>query len=121
MAQLRAYMMAIEGIPFEAVNRAATAYIRGQVADHNSDFAPSCASFAEQCRYQHAAIEAERRPRIEEKPPEPPAKLVDPRKLKLLYAAIQGDPSATEELKRMYPGLPVWKMADLPASKLMER
>lgn len=111
--------MAVEGIAQEAIARAARLFITGQVKDHNRDFAPSCAAFAEQCRYQQAAIEAERRPRIEAKQPEP-VKPVDPRKLKLLNAALQGDPSATEELKRMYPGLPVWKMADLPASKLME-
>lgn len=112
--------MAVEGIAQEAIARAARLFITGQVKDHNRDFAPSCAAFAEQCRYQQASIDAERRPRIEEKPPEPPAKLVDPRKLKLLNAALQGDVSATEELKRMFPGLPVWQMADLPASKLME-
>lgn len=118
-AQLRAYMMAIDGIPFEAIERAATAYIRGGVADHNSDFAPSCASFAAQCKYQQLVIEAAARPRIEIQAP-PVTKPVDPRKLKLLNAALQGDPEATAELKRMYPDLPVWRMADLPVSKLME-
>jgi len=117
--QIRAYLMAVEGIAQEAIARAARLFITGQVKDHNRDFAPSCAAFAEQCRYQQASIDAERRPRIE-KQPEPPAKLVDPRKLKLLNAALQGDISATEELKRMFPDLPVWQMADLPASKLME-
>ncbi|UFS83191.1 hypothetical protein LPB79_13135 [Rhizobium sp. T136] len=117
---IRAYLMAVEGIAQEAVARAARLFITGQVKDHNRDFAPSCASFAEQCRYQQAAIEVAARPRIELKQEPAPAPPVDPRKLKLLNAALQGDVSATEELKRMYPDLPVWRMADLPVSKLME-
>jgi hypothetical protein len=40
--------------------------------------------------------------------------------MKLLSDALQGDLSATEELKRLYPDLPVWKMADMPVSKIME-
>jgi hypothetical protein len=112
--------MAVEGIAHEAIARAARLFITGQVKDHNRNFAPSCASFAEQCRYQQAAIEAAARPRIEVQQSAPVGKPVDPRKLKLLNAALQGDVSATAELKRMYPDLPVWRMADLPVSKIME-
>lgn len=118
--QIRAYLMAVEGIAQEAIARAARLFITGQVKDHNRDFAPSCAAFAEACRYQQASIEAERRPRIEIQH-EPVGRPVDPRKLKLLHEALQGSVEATEELKRMYPDLPVWRMADLPVSKLMEK
>jgi hypothetical protein len=118
--QIRAYLMAVEGIAQEAIARAARLFITGQVNGHNRDFAPSCASFAEQCRYQQSVIEAAARPRIEVKQEPTPAPQVSPLKLKLLHEALQGNVAATEELKRMYPDLPVWRMADLPVSKLME-
>jgi hypothetical protein len=118
--QIRAYLMAVEGIAQEAIARAARLFITGQVKDHNRDFAPSCASFADQCRYQQSAIEAAARPRIEVKQEPTPAPQVSPLKLKLLHEALQGNVAATEALKKMYPDLPVWRMADLPVSKLME-
>ena len=118
--QIRAYLMAVEGIAQEAIARAARLFITGQVKDHNRDFAPSCASFADQCRYQQSVIEAAARPPITAPEPKDQGPPVSPRKMKLLSDALQGDLSATEELKRLYPDLPVWKMADMPVSKIME-
>ena len=118
--QMMAYLVAIEGYTLTAMVQATKAFLTGKVKRGNATFAPSAPEFAEQVRLEQLTMEAADRPRIEEKPPEPPAKLVDPRKLKLLNAALQGDVTATEELKRMYPDLPVWRMADLPVSKLME-
>jgi hypothetical protein len=116
---MMAYLVAIEGYTLPAMVKAMKAFLSGKVKRENMTFAPSAPEFSEQVRLEQLTMEAADRPRIE-KQPEPPAKLVDPRKLKLLNAALQGDVSATEELKRMFPDLPVWQMADLPASKLLE-
>lgn len=98
--------MAVEGIAHEAIARAARLFITGQVKDHNRDFAPSCASFAEQCRYQQASIEAERRPRIEVKP-KPEGPKVAEWKLDLLNAALKGDNRARAKLRKMYPHIDI--------------
>ena len=103
--QIRAYLLAIDGIAPDAIARAARLFISGQVKDHNREFAPSCASFAEQCRYQQAAIEAERRPRIEARPQRDDTPRVDPRKLRMLNAALKGDYRARKRLSQMYPHL----------------
>jgi len=98
--------MAVEGIAQEAIARAARLFITGQVKDQNRDFAPSCAAFAEQCRYQQASIDAERRPRIEAKP-----KVEGPRvaewKLDLLNAALKGDNKARAKLRTMFPQIDI--------------
>jgi len=103
---IRAYLMAVEGIAQEAIARAARLFITGQVKDQNRDFAPSCAAFAEQCRYQQASIDAERRPRIEAKP-----KVEGPRvaewKLDLLNAALKGDNKARAKLRTMFPQIDI--------------
>jgi hypothetical protein len=120
MAQLRAYMMAIEGIPFDAVDRAATAYIRGRVADHNSDFAPSCAAFADQCRTQAAIIEAAARKPIAAPEPKDEGPKVEPWKMQLLARHLMGDQTATAQLKSMFPANEIIAMADTPVQQLDE-
>lgn len=99
--------MAVEGIAQEAIARAARLFITGQVKDHNRDFAPSCASFAEQCRYQQATIEAERRPRIETKPAEDTGPKVDPHKLQVWSRAMQGDNEARATLREWFPHIDI--------------
>nr|WP_245497673.1 hypothetical protein [Rhizobium ruizarguesonis] len=104
--QIRAYLVAIEGIPLEAVWQAAKLFISGKVRDHNRAFAPSSASFAEQCRIQQAAIEAESRPRMEAEPERPQPK-VPAYKMKLLRDAANGSRSAKRELAKMFPDNPI--------------
>jgi hypothetical protein len=87
--QIRAYLMASGGIEPEALARAAGRFMRGEVAGHNNAFAPSCAEFAEECRFQQMSIAAERRPRIEP-PEEKPQPKVSAEKLKLLKEAMNG-------------------------------
>lgn len=106
--QIRAYLMASGGIEPEALARAAGRFMRGEVAGHNNAFAPSCAEFAEECRFQQMSIAAERRPRIE-----PPAEKrddgpkVDPRKLQLLNKALKGHNPSRAKLRRMFPHLDI--------------
>ncbi|KAF5887189.1 hypothetical protein [Rhizobium sp. PEPV16] len=104
--QIRAYLVAGEGLPAEAVWRAAKRFISGQVRDHNRAFAPSSASFAEECRHQQAAIEAERRPRLEAEP-EVPRPKVPAYKMQLLRDAANGSHNAKRELARMFPDNPI--------------
>ncbi|MGR9224031.1 MULTISPECIES: hypothetical protein [Rhizobium] len=104
--QIRAYLVAIDGIPLEAVWQAAKLFISGKVRDHNRAFAPSSASFAEQCRHQQAAIEAESRPRMEAEPETPQPK-VTAYKMQLLRDAANGSRSAKRELAKMFPDNPI--------------
>jgi hypothetical protein len=104
--QIRAYLMASGGIEPEALARAAGRFMRGEVAGHNNAFAPSCAEFAEECRFQQMSITAERRPRIEP-PEEKPQPKVSAEKLKLLMEAMNGSLVAKRELARMFPDNPV--------------
>lgn len=119
--QIRAYLMASGGIEPEALARAASRFMRGEVAGHNNAFAPSCAEFAEECRFQQMSIAAERRPRIE-----PPAEKrddgprVDPRKLQLLQDALNGSQAAKKELARMFPDNPVIVSAAQEAQEAAE-
>lgn len=106
--QIRVYLLSVEGLATEAIGRAARLFIAGKVKGQNRDFAPSCASFAEECRAQQLIIEAENRPRIEppaEKPDDGPR--VDPRKLQLLQDALNGSQAAKKELARMFPDNPI--------------
>lgn len=98
--------MAIDGFPIEAIERAAAAYIKGKVKGQNKDFAPSCAAFAEECRNQQLAIEAENRPRIEP-PEEKPQPKVSAEKLQLLKDATNGSLSARKKLAAMFPDNPI--------------
>ncbi|ANM09573.1 hypothetical protein AMK05_CH01147 [Rhizobium sp. N324] len=104
--QIRAYLLAIDGIPLEAVWQAAKLFISGKVRNHNRAFAPSSASFAEQCRRQQAAIEAQSRPRVEPAP-EPPQPKVAAYKMQLLRDAANGSRSARRELAKMFPDNPI--------------
>jgi hypothetical protein len=106
--QIRVYLLSVEGLATEAIGRAARLFITGKVKGQNRDFAPSCASFAEECRAQQLIIEAENRPRIEpptEKSDDGPR--VDPRKLQLLKKALSGSLSAKRKLARMFPDNPI--------------
>jgi hypothetical protein len=118
--QIRAYLMAIEGIAIDAIARAARAFIRGEVPGRNSAFAPSCAEFAERSRHEALCMEAERkagmRPKIEAPLDDTPR--VAPEKVRLLARHLQGDQSATAELKRLYPANEIIAMADTPVSEL---
>jgi hypothetical protein len=100
--QIRAYLMASGGIEHEALARAAGRFMRGEVATHNNAFAPSCAEFAEECRFQQMSIAAERRPRIEPAPETPQPK-VSAEKLKLLKDATNGSMVARKKLAEMFP------------------
>ncbi|OWV85690.1 hypothetical protein ATY75_24565 [Rhizobium sp. N122] len=100
--QIRAYLLAIDGIPLEAVWQAAKLFISGKVRNHNRAFAPSSASFAEQCRRQQAAIAAQSRPRVE-----PPQPKVAAYKMQLLRDAANGSRSARRELAKMFPDNPI--------------
>lgn len=82
------------------------AYIKGEVPGHKASFAPSCAEFAEQCRHQKQAIEAERRPRLE-KPPETPQQKVSAEKMELLNEAMKGSLIAKKKLAAMFPDNPI--------------
>ncbi|MHC2481577.1 hypothetical protein ACVIKP_003368 [Rhizobium leguminosarum] len=104
--QIRAYLMASGGIEHEALARAAGRFMRGEVAGHNNAFAPSCAEFAEECRFQQMTIAAERRPRIEP-PEEKPQPKVSAEKLELLNKALKGNQSAKRKLARMFPDNPI--------------
>jgi hypothetical protein len=104
--QIRAYLMASGGIEHEALARAAGRFMRGEVANHNNAFAPSCAEFAEECRFQQMSIAAERRPRIEVKPEVEQPK-VSAEKLKLLKDATNGSLVARKKLAEMFPGNPI--------------
>ncbi|EJT06799.1 hypothetical protein [Rhizobium sp. CCGE 510] len=104
--QIRAYLLAIDGIPAEAVWRAARGFIAGKVRDHNRAFAPSSANFAEECRNQQAAMAAQSRPRIEPAP-EPPQPKVAVFKMQLLRDAANGSRSAKRELAKMFPDNPI--------------
>lgn len=105
--QIRAYLMAIDGIAHEAIARAARLFISGKVKDQNREFAPSCASFAEQCRTQEATIKAEAAPRIEAQPEPDRGPPVSPEKLKLLQRTLRGDRSAAAQLAAIYPHLDI--------------
>jgi hypothetical protein len=100
--QIRAYLMASGGIEHEALARAAGRFMRGEVASHNNAFAPSCAEFAEECRFQQMSIAAEHRPRIEAKPETPQPK-VSAEKLKLLKDVLNGSLVARKKLAEMFP------------------
>jgi hypothetical protein len=104
--QIRAYLMASGGIEPEALARAAGRFMRGEVAGHNNAFAPSCAEFAEECRFQQMTIAAERRPRIEPLEEKPQPK-VSAEKLKLLKEATNGSLVARKKLAEMFPDNPV--------------
>ncbi len=94
--------MASGGIEPEALARAAGRFMRGEVAGHNNAFAPSCAEFAEECRFQQMTIAAERRPRIEAKPEVEQPK-VSAEKLKLLKDVLNGSLVARKKLAEMFP------------------
>jgi hypothetical protein len=98
--------MAVGGIEPEALARAAQRFMRGEVGGHNRSFAPSCAEFAEECRFQQMSIAAERRPRIET-PPETPQPKVSAEKLKLLKDATNGSIIARKKLAEMFPENPI--------------
>jgi hypothetical protein len=104
--QIRAYLMASGGIEPDALARAAGRFMRGEVAGHNNAFAPSCAEFAEECRFQQMTIAAERRPRIEP-PEEKPQPKVSAEKLELLKEALKGNVAANRKLAGMFPDNPV--------------
>lgn len=100
--------MAAGGIEPEALARAAARFMRGEVAGHNNAFAPSCAEFAEECRFQQMSIAAERRPRLEKpEAKEDTSPRVDPRKLELLKKALNGSLRAKRKLARMFPDNPI--------------
>lgn len=98
--------MAVGGIEPEALARAAQRFMRGEVGGHNRSFAPSCAEFAEECRFQQMSIAAERRPRIEPAPETPQPK-VSAEKLKLLKDATNGSLVARKKLAEMFPDNPI--------------
>ncbi|OWO92542.1 hypothetical protein B5E41_22570 [Rhizobium esperanzae] len=104
--QIRAYLVAIDGIPAEAVWRAAKLFLSGKVRDHNRAFAPSAASFAETARQQQAVISRESRPPTEVRP-EPPQPKVAAYKMQLLSQAANGSLNARRQLARMFPDNPV--------------
>jgi hypothetical protein len=91
--------------------------MRGEVAGHNNAFAPSCAEFAEECRFQQMSITAERRPRLDKPEPKDDGPRVDPRKLQLLKKALSGSLSAKRKLARMFPDNPIIARAAQEDSK----
>lgn len=99
--------MAVGGIEPEALARAAQRFMRGEVGGHNRSFAPSCAEFAEECRFQQMSIAAERRPRIEPPKPKDDGPPVDPRKLQLLNKALRGHNPSRAKLRKMFPHLDI--------------
>ncbi|QIG75057.1 hypothetical protein EVC14_059 [Rhizobium phage RHph_I3_18] len=106
--QIRAYLMASGGIEPEALARSAGRFMRGEVAGHNNAFAPSCAEFAEECRFQQMSLAAERRPRLEKpEPKEDTSPRVDPRKLQLLQKALKGHQPSRRKLQKMFPHLDI--------------
>ncbi len=116
--QIRAYLVAIDGIPAEAVWRAAKLFLAGKVRDHNRAFAPSAASFAELARQQQAVISRENRPPIEVRP-EPPQPKVAAYKMQLLRQAANGSPTARRQLASMFPDNPVIAKAAQDAQEAM--
>lgn len=117
---IRAYILAIEDIAYEAIARAAKLFLRGEVQGHNKAFAPSCAEFAEQCRHQALCMEAERKAgmRVKIEAPKDEVTPVAPWKLKLLNEALQGSNEARAKLREMFPHISISEMADTPVSKL---
>lgn len=103
--QIRAYLMAVEGIDIEAIAKAAKLYIAGQVKDQDLKFAPSCALFADTCRYQQAALRAAlapAQPKAELKPEYSEQHRVNMLgKMKILASATKGDPEAIKALEDM--------------------
>lgn len=118
--QIRAYLMAVEGIAQEAIARAARLFITGQVKDQNRDFAPSCAAFADQCRTQAAIIDAAARKPIAAPEPKDEGPKVEPWKMQLLARHLMGDQTATAQLKSMFPANEIIAMADTPVQQLDE-
>ncbi|MEN3145713.1 hypothetical protein ABCW43_00200 [Neorhizobium sp. IRAMC:178] len=104
--QIRAYMVAVDGVEHEAIRNAAKAFMQGKVKREDNRFAPSCAEFADRCRDEANMIAAQRRPKIEpparEKPSSPP---VAPWKMKLFIKASKGDEQAQQKLRE----IGVWK------------
>lgn len=103
--QIRAYLVAVDGVDHEAIRNAAKAFMQGKVKRENNAFAPSCAEFADRCRDEANMIAAQRRPKIEQPAPKPRAPTVAPEKMKLLTLAIKGDEQAQQKLRH----LGVWK------------
>ncbi len=116
--QIRAYLVAIDGIPAEAVWRAAKLFLAGKVRDHNRAFAPSAASFAELARQQQAVMTRESRPPIEVRP-EPPQPKVAAYKMQLLRQAANGSLNARRQLASMFPDNPVIARAARDAQETM--
>lgn len=116
--QIRADLVAIDGIPAEAVWRAAKLFLSGRVRDHNRAFAPSAASFAEIARQQQAVMTAQSRPRVEAEP-EPPQPKVAAYKMRLLRQAANGSGSAKRALAEMFPDNPVITRAARDAQEAM--
>ncbi|PDT31172.1 hypothetical protein CO660_03840 [Rhizobium sp. L9] len=117
--QIRAYLVAIDGIPAEAVWQAAKLFLSGKVRDHNRAFAPSAASFAEIARQQQAVMTAQRRPRVEAPPEQPPQPKVAAHKMRLLRQAANGSRSAKRALAEMFPDNPVIARAARDAQEAM--
>lgn len=103
--QIRAYLVAVDGIEPDAVKNAAKAFIQGKVKREDNRFAPSCAEFADRCRDEANMIAAQRRPKIQPPPPKPKGPPVAPEKMKLLTLAIKGDEQAQQKLR----DIGVWK------------
>jgi hypothetical protein len=99
--QIRAYLVAVDGIEPDAVKNAAKAFIQGKVKREDNRFAPSCAEFADRCRDEANMIAAQRRPKIEPPAPKPAAPRVNPEKMKLLLAMNNGSESARKKLREM--------------------
>ena len=99
--QIRAYLVAVDGIDPEAIKNAARAYLQGKVKRDDNRFAPSCAEFAERCRDEEKVIEAQRRPRVEPPPPKPREPRVSPEKMKLLREAMKGNWHSAQKLRDM--------------------
>lgn len=99
--QIRAYLVAVDGVEHEAIRNAAKAFMQGKVKRENNAFAPSCAEFADRCRDEANMIAAQRRPKIEPPPQKPDAPRVPAFKMKLLRQALRGDERAKRELAKM--------------------
>jgi hypothetical protein len=93
--------MAVDGLPIEAIENAARAYLQGKVKRDDNRFAPSCAEFAERCRDEANMMAAQRRPRIEPPPPKPEAPKVSKEKMDLLRLAMKGSEGAKSKLRKM--------------------
>jgi len=100
-AQFHAYRMAVDGLPIEAIENAARAYLQGKVKRDDNRFAPSCAEFAERCRDEANMMAAQRRPRIEPPPAKPEAPKVSKEKMDLLRLAMKGSEGAKSKLRKM--------------------